>query len=133
MSGISFLGPKFISSAGEHDLAHVTGAPAVAVYFSAHWCPPCRNFTPKLAKFYEKANANGKKIEIVFVSLDQDEDSFADYFKTMPWVATPFSADKKAEIQAKIPFTGIPYLAVLTKNEFITSSPYIPVKNDQAA
>jgi nucleoredoxin len=25
----------------------------VAFYFSAHWCPPCRGFTPVLKKFYE--------------------------------------------------------------------------------
>ena len=24
----------------------------IGFYFSAHWCPPCRLFTPVLAEFY---------------------------------------------------------------------------------
>ncbi len=25
----------------------------VCFYFSAHWCPPCRQFTPSLKSFYQ--------------------------------------------------------------------------------
>ena len=30
-------------------LADKTGG----IYFSAHWCPPCRTFTPELVKFHQ--------------------------------------------------------------------------------
>ena len=26
----------------------------IGIYFSAHWCPPCRGFTPKLVEWYGK-------------------------------------------------------------------------------
>ena len=42
----------------------------VGIYFSAHWCPPCRNFTPVLAEFYNAVNQNGKIFEVIFVSSD---------------------------------------------------------------
>ena len=29
------------------------GKDLVLYYFSAHWCPPCRQFTPLLKDFYE--------------------------------------------------------------------------------
>ena len=29
------------------------GKAIVCLYFSAHWCPPCRAFTPVLKDFYE--------------------------------------------------------------------------------
>ena len=25
----------------------------ICIYFSAHWCPPCRGFTPILKNFYD--------------------------------------------------------------------------------
>jgi len=34
------------------------------VYFSAHWCPPCRQFTPQLARFYQQAKQAGRKFEV---------------------------------------------------------------------
>jgi nucleoredoxin len=69
----------------------------IAVYFSAHWCPPCRNFTPKLAKFYNnvKQSQNGGKFEMIFLSSDKTEAEFKDYLGEMPWYALPY--DKRAE------------------------------------
>ena len=60
------------------------------LYFSAHWCPPCRGFTPELATFYNTATGQGDKFEIIFVSCDRDEPSFKDYFGSMPWAALKF-------------------------------------------
>ena len=33
--------------------AALGGKKIVLIYFSAHWCPPCRAFTPMLKDFYE--------------------------------------------------------------------------------
>jgi nucleoredoxin len=52
----------------------------VLVYFSAHWCPPCREFTPLLKQFYENHHEK-KKFEVVFMSLDKSEEEMLDYFR----------------------------------------------------
>ena len=64
----------------------------VGLYFSAHWCPPCRGFTPKLAEWYRelKEGPLKEKFDIVFVSSDRDEGAFDDYFNEMPWLALPY-------------------------------------------
>lgn len=43
------------------------------VYFSAHWCPPCKGFTPVFAERYKKLKGIGTNFEIIFVSADRDE------------------------------------------------------------
>ena len=64
----------------------------IGLYFSAHWCPPCRAFTPQLAEFYKTVKSSHKDdFDIVFVSSDKDEAGFKDYFASMPWKALPFS------------------------------------------
>ena len=40
----------------------------VGLYFSAHWCPPCHGFTPKLTEVYTVIKGTDKSLEIVFVS-----------------------------------------------------------------
>jgi thiol-disulfide isomerase/thioredoxin len=49
------------------------------VYCSAHWCPPCRQFTPLLGEFF-KSQAAALKVAVVFATGDRDEKSFKDYF-----------------------------------------------------
>ena len=64
----------------------------VICFDSAHWCPPCRGFTPVLAKAYQDTDAATKaKFEIIFISSDRDQKSFDEYFKEMPWKSIPYS------------------------------------------
>merc|ERR1711902_15772 len=66
--------------------AALDGKDLVLYYFSAHWCPPCRQFTPMLKDFYEEAEG----IEIVFVSSDRSAEDMASYMKEShgDWLAT---------------------------------------------
>jgi nucleoredoxin len=34
--------------------------------------------------------ADGKNVEVLFVSSDRDNDSFKEYFSEMPWLALDF-------------------------------------------
>ena len=50
------------------------------LYFSGV-VPPCKQFTPLLKQFYEKAKAGGEKIEIIFASNDKSEAEMRSYFQ----------------------------------------------------
>ena len=62
----------------------------VAVYFSAHWCPPCRAFTPTLIKAYQAAKEQGLPFELIFVSSDEDQEGFDEYTADMPFPSVKF-------------------------------------------
>ncbi len=68
---------------------HLAGK-TIGIYFSAHWCPPCRGFTPVLADFYTKRHEE-LNFEVIFVSSDRDEKSFNQYYAEMPWLSLKFS------------------------------------------
>ena len=79
-------------------------ADAVAVYFSASWCGPCRKFTPILAQAYadinkklgtklSKGQAN-RRFEVIWVTRDNSFEEFVKYFSSMPWLAVPFDKVK---------------------------------------
>uniref|UniRef100_A0A1W7RA19 Nucleoredoxin-like protein 2 n=1 Tax=Hadrurus spadix TaxID=141984 RepID=A0A1W7RA19_9SCOR len=90
----------------------------VGFYFSAHWCPPCRAFTPVLADAYEEMKESGSKFEVVFVTSDRDEQSMYDYMKEChgDWLAVPFGSETIRDLKQKYSVTGIPTLVIVKKD-----------------
>lgn len=105
------------------------GEPEIyAFYFSAHWCPPCRAFTPKLVQFYnDHAQFAGKKFEIVFVSSDHDQDAFDDYMTgdQMPWPAIKYRYAKRIDEVRNYAGSGIPCLVLVDKQGKVLSDSYV--------
>ena len=94
---IELLGDKLVSGTEEVCTSNVlAGSKAVALYFSAHWCPPCRGFTPKFAEWYNDS-LKAKGLEVVFISSDRDEDAFKEYFGEQPWKALPYADRERKE------------------------------------
>lgn len=111
---ISTLLPKeFVTSKKSSiSLEEVIKTPLIGIYFSAHWCGPCKLFTPKLIDFYNEINSKEKQIEIIFNSADEDQKHFEEYFGTMPWIATPFDSEKREQIEESCGVSGIPALRI---------------------
>ena len=101
---------------GKVKTATIKETPLIGIYFSAHWCPPCRGFTPILAKFYKVANEKKKQIEIIFVSFDRDEGGFNEYYATMPWLSYPFKDKEKMKCAQDFQINGIPAFLVFDKS-----------------
>lgn len=132
MAFVELFGEQLLTKEGlKSTEAVLSGKSAVGIYFSAHWCPPCRGFTPALAKMYSEAFSS-KGMEIIFVSSDRDESSFNEYYGEMPWVALPFDKkDLKASLSKKYKVQGIPAFVILGPDgKTITTDGRKAVSND---
>merc|ERR1719330_2031246 len=86
----------------------------VGIYCSAHWCPPCRQFTPELAKFYARYKKVEPNFEIVFASSDKTEAEMKSYFTEShgDYLAFDFNAPELKKMREFVGADGIPTFAV---------------------
>mmetsp|Transcript_5067 Transcript_5067/g.16315 ORF Transcript_5067/g.16315 Transcript_5067/m.16315 type:complete len:339 (-) Transcript_5067:15-1031(-) len=100
-----------------YDSQQLTSADVIAFYFSAHWCPPCRHFTPLLKKFVETLESNGERsLKVIFVSSDQSEHEMWKYMYEAhgDWLALAHSCrEGKERLERQYQVSGIPNLVVI--------------------
>eukprot|EP00966_Prymnesium_polylepis_P092440 2139850-Prymnesium_polylepis.1 len=97
------------------------GIEVVGIYFSASWCPPCKRFTPQLAKAHTWLKDHGKGFEVVLASMDRDEVAFDEYRKAMPWPALPFHSSVVTALADRYRVQGIPKLVLVNAEGEIIS------------
>jgi len=91
----------------------LAGKDIVLVYFSAHWCPPCRRFTPLLKNFYQDVSEKG--VELIFVSSDRSKEDMLNYMKEShgDWYAFEHESKIGQKLNKKFRVSGIPTLVAL--------------------
>ena len=84
----------------------------VGVYFTAQsggWA--AQELTGQLAEMYVNLLAEGKRVEVIFVSSDEDSSTFEEHFETMPWLAVQYNQrDQKRQLAELLGITRVPWL-----------------------
>ncbi|MFZ3375359.1 MAG: thioredoxin-like domain-containing protein, partial [Chthoniobacterales bacterium] len=98
----------------------------IAFYFSAHWCAPCRKFTPELVDYYNRVATQHPEFEIVFVSFDKSQFAMETYMReaNMPWPAIDFPKLGGKEAIRKYAGRGIPCLVLVDATGTVISNTY---------
>ena len=113
----SLKGQNLVKSDGSSVPADsaLAGKDLVLFYFSAHWCPPCRHFTPMLKDFYEVSMdiamdmvnfillQEVEGLEIVFVSSDRSPEDMQSYMKEShgDWLAVQHNSTVANDLKQK--------------------------------
>lgn len=84
------------------------------LYFSAHWCPPCKTFTPRFIDFYN-TQGGGTRFQAVLVSSDKSEEKMFAYMREtqMPWSAIQFGSANAETLKETYSGSGIPRLVLV--------------------
>lgn len=104
----------------------LAGVKYYAIYFSAHWCPPCRKFTPKLVNWYNSFKPKHPNFELIFVSSDRSSGAMAGYMRgsRMPWPAVSFSEVSTSPLR-RFAGRGIPCLVLVDSTGKVLAHSYV--------
>ncbi|TKS80889.1 Nucleoredoxin [Collichthys lucidus] len=92
---VSLLGERLVNSEKAEVDVQSLGAKLslVGLFFGCSLNAPCKQFNGSLCEFYsrfKKTSEHKDKLEIVFISSDQDQKHWQDFLQEMPWPALPF-------------------------------------------
>jgi nucleoredoxin len=98
------------------ETGYVLNTDYLLLYFSAHWCGPCRSFTPKLVDYY-RDNQGGQLFQVLFISSDHSDREMLNYMKDtqMPWPAVIYHSEARKLLQLQYSGQGIPQLVLLDR------------------
>lgn len=112
----SMLGDTLLARGGADKVpVEALAGKVVLIYFSASWCPPCRQASQIMKQSVPALKAKGLPFEIVLCSADRDAQSAAAYFADMPWLSLPYDDSRRREsLMSQFQVQGIPRLVVLS-------------------
>jgi thiol-disulfide isomerase/thioredoxin len=115
---------NLVDASGKKVKADLDAPEYLLIYYSAHWCPPCRTFTPKLVEFYNE-NKSKAKFELIFVSSDKTEEAMKEYMTStsMPWKAVNYKDIQSSGI-GKFSGSGIPCLVLFDKERNVIADSF---------
>jgi nucleoredoxin len=108
------------------DAARLAGVKFYAIYFSASWCPPCREFTPGLVDAYGKIRELYPEFELVLVNRDRSAQDMEAYMRGdgMQWPALGWDAIRFAGEINRYAGEGIPDLVLVNENGQVLSDSF---------
>jgi nucleoredoxin len=102
----------------------LTGIKYYALYFSASWCGPCRQFTPGFVDAYRELKQTYPEFEVIFVSADHSAGDMQGYMRDdkMAWPAVQYDRREQKMVQYSGP--GIPCLVLVDAQGRVLSDSY---------
>ena len=97
-----------------HEIPAVPKTEFFMIYFSGHWCAPCRKMTPAIVGFYNEIRKDHPGVELIFVSADRSEGAMRGYMKWagMPWPALAWDQREAVEEIVRLRPSAVPYMAL---------------------
>lgn len=107
---VGLLGERLVNSEKAEVDVQSLGAKLslVGLFFGCSLNAPCKQFNGSLCEFYsrfKKTSEHKDKLEIVFISSDQDQKHWQDFLQEMPWPALPFK-DRHKKVSRVVVIDG---------------------------
>jgi thiol-disulfide isomerase/thioredoxin len=100
------------------------------VVFGASWCPNCQTDYPSLIGTYKRLKET-TDIEVVYISIDTDKNSFENYYKDAPFIT--YCDTKGWETQAAVAYNvfATPTYFLVDENLKIIAKPKSPMEIEE--